>query len=86
MTIKKTTFSAIYLNCRRGMLELDLILLNFLEKHYNNLNAKLKKEFILLLHESDNILYSLLIKNMYNKKYQNIINTIKNNNNFTKFN
>ncbi|HFL8819489.1 MAG TPA: succinate dehydrogenase assembly factor 2 [Candidatus Azoamicus sp. OHIO2] len=85
MKIKQKNISEIYLNCRRGMLELDLILLIFLEKHYNRLNNKLKVKFILLLNESDNLIYNLLIKNIYNKKYFQIINKIKKTTTLIKF-
>ena len=65
----KKKFAHIYLNCRRGMLELDLILINFLENKYINLTSKLKHEFNIFLKESDQTLYSILIKNEYKKKY-----------------
>lgn len=78
--------SKIYLNCRRGMLELDLILLTFVETKYINLNDKLKKKFINLLDESDNTIYSLIIKKNHNKKYTKIIKEIININKNNKFN
>ncbi|TLY48079.1 MAG: succinate dehydrogenase assembly factor 2 [Gammaproteobacteria bacterium] len=48
--------------CRRGMLELDLILLAFLEKNYLNLNPVDQKLFERLLNYSDQDLYCYLIK------------------------
>lgn len=48
--------------CRRGMLELDLILLAFLEKNYLNLSAADQKLFERLLTYSDQDLYCYLIK------------------------
>lgn len=48
--------------CRRGMLELDLILLAFLEKKYINLNPADQKLFEQLLTYSDQDLYCYLIK------------------------
>lgn len=48
--------------CRRGMLELDLILLAFLEKNYLNLNPADQKLFERLLTYSDQDLYCYLIK------------------------
>lgn len=82
----KKNFAHIYLNCRRGMLELDLILINFLEIKYINLTSKLKYEFNNFLKESDQTLYSILIKNEYNKKYKKIIIEIKKSISLIKFN
>ena len=48
--------------CRRGMLELDIILLAFLEKDYLNLSATDQKLFERLLTYSDQDLYGYLIK------------------------
>lgn len=48
--------------CRRGMLELDLILLAFLEKGYLNLSLADQKLFERLLTYSDQDLYGYLIK------------------------
>ena len=39
--------------CRRGMLELDLILMRFVDLHWQSLDNKLKAEFELLLRSSD---------------------------------
>lgn len=55
-------FSKIYLNCRRGILELDVILLNFLAREYNNMDEKNLSDFCSLLSESDDKLYSWLVK------------------------
>ena len=44
--------------CRRGMLELDLVLLPFLDKHYDKLTAQQKKTFERLLEEQDPTLQS----------------------------
>lgn len=48
--------------CRRGMLELDLVLLTFLEKNYLNLNPASQELFEQLLTYSDQELYCYLIK------------------------
>lgn len=48
--------------CRRGMLELDLLLLPFLENHYANLNEEEKIQFEQLLTCNDQDLYCWLIK------------------------
>lgn len=49
--------------CRRGMLELDLLLLPFLEKQYVNLSACNQLLFEQLLSYQDQDLYQILIKN-----------------------
>jgi antitoxin CptB len=48
--------------CRRGMLELDLVLLTFLDKNYLNLSAADQELFEQLLTHSDQELYCYLIK------------------------
>ena len=48
--------------CRRGMLELDLVLLTFLDKNYLNLSAADQELFEQLLTHSDQALYCYLIK------------------------
>ena len=48
--------------CRRGMLELDLLLNNFARTDYNNLDDDAKQEFITLLSYDDPVLYDLLVK------------------------
>ena len=49
--------------CRRGMLELDLLLNNFVEKKANALTAQQKKTFELLLSYPDQTLLDLLLGN-----------------------
>lgn len=48
--------------CRRGMLELDLILQAFLDKSYLKLSSEDQDQFEQLLTYSDDVLYSYLIK------------------------
>ncbi len=75
----KKEFSLFFLNCRRGMLELDLVLLNFLYKRYYDLDLDLKNDFYNILFESDNNLYIWIIKKQYNNiKFLKIINEIIN--------
>lgn len=52
--------------CRRGMLELDLILQGFLDKNYLNLSPDDQDLFEQLLTYSDQALYSYLIKRQPN--------------------
>jgi antitoxin CptB len=49
--------------CRRGMLELDLLLNNFVDKEVNNLTAEQKQTFELLLSYPDQTLLDLLLGN-----------------------
>ncbi len=49
--------------CRRGMLELDLLLNNFVEKKANALTGQQKKTFELLLSYPDQTLLDLLLGN-----------------------
>lgn len=51
----------IVLQCRRGMLELDQILLNFVTKHYSVLSTFNQQKFSLLLQENDIDLCNWLI-------------------------
>ena len=46
--------------CRRGMLELDLILARFLETYYSGLTAGQRTAFKSLLEWSDNDLWDLI--------------------------
>ena len=47
-------------NCRRGMLELDLVLARFLEENYARLTARQRKEFEQLLELPDQELWQLV--------------------------
>lgn len=62
------------------MLELDIILINFLETKYNNIEKKNIKKFKKLLKEDDKNLQSWLIKGLAckNKEFIEIISIIKN--------
>jgi len=48
--------------CRRGMLELDLVLLSFLEKNYENLSEHEQHVFERLLDEEDPVLQSWFMR------------------------
>ena len=48
--------------CRRGMLELDTLLLNFIDHHISELSEKELAEFEKLLKVSDQTLYRWLIE------------------------
>ena len=47
--------------CRRGMLELDVILIPFLEQHFESLEIELQNNFELLLNEADPDLYTWIM-------------------------
>ena len=46
--------------CRRGMLELDIILLRFLNNHYTRLSAEELTQFDRLLSLADNDLWDMI--------------------------
>ena len=50
--------------CRRGMLELDLLLNTFLDKEYTSLDAKKSELFETLLDYPDQVLFDLLMDKM----------------------
>lgn len=47
--------------CRRGMLELDLLLRDFLDQHYQDLPATQQAAFVRLLGSPDPLLYDWLM-------------------------
>lgn len=55
-----TVFSRLRWACRRGMLELDVLLGNFLEEAYANLSEEMKLGFERLLSENDQDLFMWL--------------------------
>lgn len=61
-TFDKKEFFLFFINCRRGMLELDIILLNFLEIKYYDMDLFFKNNFYIFLLESDVNLYLWLVK------------------------
>lgn len=83
---KQYNFNKIYLSCRRGILELDIILLNFLEDQYFTLDDSMQKKFIYLLNESDQNLYLWLVKGVENEMFIDILYKIRLNSQKMKFN
>ena len=47
-------------HCRRGMLELDLVLSRFLERHFTDLPLDQRAAFKALLEHSDSVLWELV--------------------------
>ena len=60
MTGNGTAGARLRWRCRRGLLELDLILLQFLEQQYHNLNTAEQHAFSDLLEVPDDTLLSYL--------------------------
>jgi antitoxin CptB len=69
-------------NCRRGMLELDLILQRFLERHLDCLSAQELKAFNSLLCCTDPELFSWLMghEDPQDKELKEIVTIIRDNN------
>ncbi len=65
--------------CRRGMLELDVILIPFLEQHYSQLNQQNQHHFAQLLAEADPDLYTWIMGygKSNNLKLQGIVEVIR---------
>jgi len=65
--------------CRRGMLELDVILIPFLNEHFEHLNGGLRDCFTELLKESDSDLYTWIMGfgQCENPDFKNIIQIIR---------
>lgn len=63
--------------CRRGMLELELLLLRFLETTYKGLSPDDKGLFVELLEESDQTLYQWFLGHVLSPpKFVNLVNVI----------
>lgn len=54
-------FNRLRWQCRRGMLELDVLLLEFLEQHYLRLNETMQNDFVVMLKYPDQSLQRWLI-------------------------
>ena len=50
--------------CRRGMLELDILLNTFLDTQYRKLNESQRETFVMLLSYPDQTLFELLMDKM----------------------
>lgn len=61
LTIDPTETARIKWACRRGMLELDLILLPFFEQHFEELPLEQKRAFIKLLECPDPDIFNWLM-------------------------
>tara|TARA_B100000686_G_C16798672_1_gene984292 strand:+ start:3789 stop:4022 length:234 start_codon:yes stop_codon:yes gene_type:complete len=65
--------------CRRGMLELDIVLREFVNKHYMQLNDTELQQFDTLLSLSDNDLWDMITskKMVGDRKLQSILQLIQ---------
>ena len=65
--------------CRRGMLELDLILSNFLDKEYAGLNNDQKNLLDQILDYPDQLLFDLFLGHMHSsdKEISNLVSGIR---------
>jgi succinate dehydrogenase flavin-adding protein (antitoxin of CptAB toxin-antitoxin module) len=65
--------------CRRGLLELDLILKRFLENHFDRLDARQRDLFNQLLDESDNDLldWTLGRKEPFESRYRPLVELLR---------
>jgi len=55
--------SRLYWQCRRGMLELDTLLIGFMDKKYNDLDIHYQRVFETVLENSDPLLLDYLMGN-----------------------
>ena len=65
--------------CRRGMLELDIVLQRFVDKHYAQLNETELQQFDTLLNLPDNDLWDMITtrKKLGDKKLQPMLQLLQ---------
>lgn len=83
MKILENDIAKIRWQCKRGMLELDLILLEFFDNKFLRLSAELQSDFIQLLSYPDPVLFAWLMGNSPAADFElsNIIQLINSKNN-----
>ena len=59
-----TEYSELKWRCRRGMLELDILLNSYLDKNYNTMSQQQGDLFSEVLDYPDQVLFDLLLGNM----------------------
>ena len=66
--------------CRRGMLELDIILQRFMDQHYTHLNEDELQQFEMLLSQSDNDLWDMITarKTLVDNRLQPVLKLLQN--------
>lgn len=77
--MSEASYSKIRWRSRRGMLELDLILLPFVDEHFSKLSAQQKAQYQQLLTQPDPDIYNWLMgyTKSDNPALQSIIDTIR---------
>lgn len=60
--LRTDDYNRIYWHSRRGMLELDLILMPFVEKHYRTLSAADQQRYVHLLASEDQDLFGWFLQ------------------------
>jgi succinate dehydrogenase flavin-adding protein (antitoxin of CptAB toxin-antitoxin module) len=66
--------------CRRGLLELDLVLKDFLERRYEGLDAEARRLFDELLEQPDNDLLDLALgRSEPAARYRAVVNLLRGN-------
>ncbi len=63
-TMPEQVNSKLRWRCRRGMLELDIMLNGFMDKNYTSLNARQKETLDQLLDYPDQLLFDLFLGHM----------------------
>ncbi len=65
--------------CRRGLLELDIVLQRFMDQYYLQLNTQELKQFEQLLSLSDNDLWELIAERqeLTDKKLQRVLTLLR---------
>ena len=64
MSIQVTEYSELKWRCRRGMLELDILLNGYLDKNYDSMSPEQGVVFSEVLDYPDQVLFDLLLGNM----------------------
>ncbi len=79
MTTELPTPAQVRWQCRRGMLELDILLLSYFDKFYTSLSTPQQQIFIDFLNFSDSELYGWLIGREAPKEahYQALVKTLR---------
>jgi len=77
--IQSRNFSRLSWQCRRGLLELDLLLQGFMERCYNNLSDSDKASFETLLKSPDQLLLDYLLGGTvpFDKDVANVVKQIR---------
>ena len=64
MTTPAVEYAELKWRCRRGMLELDIVLNGYLDKNFNTMSPEQSTAFGAILDYPDQVLFDLLLGNM----------------------